>query len=90
VQFVLSETGSGPVSSLQLQVGFWAALWWNDFQLYSLMQGVARVDATRHPAALNCDWVQDGLARDSNPGPQTRGVWYALSLIAGTRARLQR
>lgn len=82
VQFVLSETGSGIQSSIKLQAGFGAALWCIDFQLYSLTQGVARVDATHRPAAPHSYWVPDASAGDTNPEPQTRGVWYALPFIA--------
>ncbi|KAJ5825200.1 hypothetical protein N7474_002338 [Penicillium riverlandense] len=82
VQFVLSETGSGTSSAIQIQAGFGAALWCIDFQLYSLTQGVSRVDATHRPAALHSYWVPDDSAGDTNPGPQVRGVWYALPFIA--------
>jgi hypothetical protein len=82
VQFVLSETGSGTQSSIEIQAGFGAALWCIDFQLYSLTKGVSRVDATHRPAALHSYWVPDDSAGDTNPGPQVRGVWYALPFIA--------
>ncbi|KAJ5612102.1 hypothetical protein N7510_005296 [Penicillium lagena] len=82
VQFVLSETGSGTASSVEIQAGFGAALWCIDFQLYSLTQGVSRIDATHRPAALHSYWVPDDSAGDTNPGPQVRGVWYALPFIA--------
>ena len=82
IQFVLSETGSGEESPIQVQAGFGAALWCIDFRLYSLTQGVARVDATQRPAALHSYWVPDNSAEFVNPGPQVRASWYALPYIA--------
>lgn len=82
VRFVLSETGSGTSSIIEIQAGFGAALWCVDFQLYSLTQGVSRVDATHRPAALHSYWVPDDSVPTINPGPQVRGVWYALPFVA--------
>lgn len=82
VQPILSETGSGTQSSIEIQSGFGAALWCIDFQLYSLTQGISRVDATHRPAALHSYWVPDNSTGTLNPGPQVRGVWYALPFIA--------
>ncbi|KAJ5819964.1 hypothetical protein N7474_005555 [Penicillium riverlandense] len=82
VRFVLSETGSGLRSAIAVQGGFGAALWSIDFRLYSLTQGVARVDATQRPAALHSYWVPDNSAGYVNPGPQVRAPWYALPFIA--------
>ncbi|KAJ5259231.1 hypothetical protein N7478_012212 [Penicillium angulare] len=82
ISFVLSETGSGTQSSIEIQGGFGAALWCIDFQLYSLSQGVSRVDATHRPAAFHSYWVPDDSAGTINPGPQVRAVWYALPFIA--------
>lgn len=82
VQPILSETGSSTQSSIEIQSGFGAALWCIDFQLYSLTQGISRVDATHRPAALHSYWVPDNSTGTLNPGPQVRGVWYALPFIA--------
>ncbi|KAJ5623969.1 hypothetical protein N7510_000278 [Penicillium lagena] len=82
VEFVLSETGSGEWSPIEIEAGFGAALWSIDFRLYSLTQGVGRVDATQRPAALHSYWVPDNSAGDANPGPQVRAPWYALPFIA--------
>ncbi|KAJ5088513.1 hypothetical protein N7456_012129 [Penicillium angulare] len=82
IPFVLSETGSATQSSIEIQSGFGAALWCIDFQLYSLTQGVSRVDATHRPAALHSYWVPDDSAGAINPGPQVRAVWYALPFVA--------
>ncbi|OJJ42418.1 hypothetical protein ASPZODRAFT_29260 [Penicilliopsis zonata CBS 506.65] len=82
VQYIFSETGSGLTTPREIQDSFGAALWFVDFQLYSLVSGVARVDGTQRPAANHSLWVPDDSAGDVNPGPQVRAPFYAQPFVA--------
>lgn len=81
VKYVFSETGSALRGPLDVQGGFGATLWSVDFMLYSMSQGVARVDNTQRPAAKHSFWVPDNSA-PYNPGPQVRGPFSAIPFVA--------
>lgn len=89
VDYILSETGSALADPpREWQSGFASTLWSADFNLYSLSQGVKRVDGTHRPAAKHSLWVPDDSVNDPalgesyNPGPQVRGPWFATPFVA--------
>lgn len=89
VSYIISESGSalsGPPEAFQDRFG--AALWYLDFCLYSMTLGVKRVDASHRPAAPHSFWVPDrsanaaSLGDSQNIGPQVRGPYYAIPMLA--------
>ena len=89
VTYVISETGSalaGPPK--YYQDAFGAALWAVDFNLYAMSVGVKRLDSSQRPAAPHSLWVPDNstndpsLGSEQNVGPQVRGPWFAVPLVA--------
>ncbi|KAK3724818.1 hypothetical protein LTR37_000866 [Vermiconidia calcicola] len=89
VDYILSESGSSLIGPpLEFQDAFGAALWYVDFECYAMSLGVKREDATHRPAAYHSLWVPDDSTNDpalgdqQNTGPQVRGPWFAMPMIA--------
>jgi hypothetical protein len=89
VSWIISESGSSLIGPpLYYQDSFGAALWEVDFELYCMSQGVKRVDATGRPAAPHSLWVPNdstndpSLGDEQNIGPQVRGPYYGLPMLA--------
>jgi hypothetical protein len=89
IDYILSETGSSLIGPpLLFQDSFGAAIWAVDFNLYAMSMGVKRVDASQRPAAHHSLWVPDestnsaSLGEEQNLGPQVRGPWFAVPLVA--------
>ncbi|KAK3707899.1 hypothetical protein LTR37_011751 [Vermiconidia calcicola] len=89
VDYIISESGSSLIGpQLEFQDAFGAALWYVDFECYAMSLGVKRVDATHRPAAYHSLWVPDSSTNDptlgdqQNIGPQVRGPWFAMPMIA--------
>ena len=89
IQYIISESGSslaGP--PLDYQATFGACLWAADFMLYGMSRGVKRIDLTQRPATWHSLWVPDDSTNDPslgaqyNPGPQVRGPWFAMPMLA--------
>ena len=89
VSWIISESGTSLIGPpLEFQDAFGGALWVVDFELYCMSQGVKRVDQTGRPAAPHSLWVPDDSAngpsngKEQNIGPQVRGPYYGLPLVA--------
>lgn len=89
VSWIISESGSSLIGPpLEYQDSFGAALWVVDFELYAMSQGVKQVHQTGRPAAYHSLWVPDTSANNAangnqqNIGPQVRGPYYGLPLVA--------
>lgn len=89
VSWIISESGTSLIGPpLEYQDAFGGALWVVDFELYAMSQGVKRVDQTGRPAAPHSLWVPNTSANnpsngiEQNIGPQVRGPYYGLPLVA--------
>lgn len=89
VAYIISEAGTSLIGPpLELQDSFGGALWVVDWELYCMSKGIKRVDQTGRPAAPHSLWVPNESANDpsngieQNIGPQVRGPYYAMPLVA--------
>jgi hypothetical protein len=81
VSYILTETGVAIGNSpLNFSDAFGATLLSVNFNLASMVRGVARISDLGRPAAGHSSWVPDNSS--NNPGPSVRAPFAADALVA--------